>query len=73
MSERYIRAHLVDASHTLIVPGTQRQFSREAGGELIDRYDDFWRALLSDGSLAPGERAPLQPGEIPAQTTEPTL
>lgn len=67
MTDRYVQAHLVDASHLLPVPGGGRFFSASDEGELIDRYDQFWLGLIADGSIALGPRpaAPAPPSPPP--------
>lgn len=60
MTARYFRVHLVDPTHRLAMPGTQRLFNQGPEGEVVDVTDSFWDALLADGSLA------LGPGDLPA-------
>lgn len=63
--ERYVQTHLVDPTHRLPMPNSQRFFSAADEGELVDRFDLFWIGLLADGSIALGPR-PAAPEPEPA-------
>lgn len=64
--ERFIAAVLADPEHKLPMPNVARLFSAE--GEQIDTWDQFWLALLADGSIKPQIIA--TPAETPAEPVE---